>query len=569
MRRIQLFGALCAGLLIFSSTVSADEPKETVPLQEAATSAKATFQPMDSETSQAAKESLLATLKRFDDYLTYGGTRKRNGWRRYLQLEVVEKALQEDPVDLRVVNRSLEKFRAYHSGLERSEFTELRDAMFAYRNAAYFSTTKNIKDQYTFNLEQLSKRLATYAETPNLADASLIGRTIGWLESGAQAESLIKDIRQRYRHPNLFARVSSRFVAAAMESDIDENSGIYDQVGNMSLTGSAHTRARITAVLIPDDDRAYFEIQMLGVANSNTTGSVGPVTIYTTGTTSIDGRKHVMIDADGLHSHPAIAFCVTETNVYALDAPLLIRKIAWRQVSQRKNSSEVAASRKAAGQIAWRMDSQGGEMLAKANEYYNEQFRKPLMRRGEFPQLMKFSTTSDHLFVTMRQANAFQIAAPSEPPSITGDPDLVVRIHESLVSNISEAALGGITLSNAQMREAIRKLLGKVPEELKAGPDTETLSISFSTAQPISLEFADQTVKITIRGRRFTRGKQIIRDAMSVTARYKIELADGGLKLVVVDKTSGLTLLFPHNGTPAGSGIKTTHSSIGKHCVIT
>ncbi len=123
MRRIQLFGALCAGLLIFSSTVSADEPKETVPLQEAATSAKATFQPIDSETSQAAKESLLATLGRFDNYLASGGTRKRNGWRRYLQLEVVEKALQEDPVDLRVVNRSLEKFRAYHSGLERSEFT--------------------------------------------------------------------------------------------------------------------------------------------------------------------------------------------------------------------------------------------------------------------------------------------------------------------------------------------------------------------------------------------------------------------------------------------------------------
>ena len=163
---------------------------------------------------------------------------------------------------------------------------------------------------------------------------------------------------------------------------------------------------------------------------------------------------------------------------------------------------------------------------------FADKFRLPLVRRGGFPQLMQFRTTDDALQVTMLQAGRDQLAAPNTPPALTGKFDLAVRLHESLVGNLSQAVLGGVTLTDERLAEMIKELTGKVPDELAVTDESEPWSITFTSELPIEARFDAQTVKIVIRGKRFGRGDQEVRKLLEISATYAVEKMPDRARLV-------------------------------------
>jgi hypothetical protein len=133
----------------------------------------------------------------------------------------------------------------------------------------------------------------------------------------------------------------------------------------------------------------------------------------------------------------------------------LIERIAWKKAGRSKCEAEQIGSAHAEERIATRMNERAVEMLAEARENYENKFRRPLLRRGEFPQDMKFRTQKGFLNVVWRQASSAQLAAPSVPPSIAGQHDAAVRVHESMVSNFSRAMIGGVTLTDKKLVEML------------------------------------------------------------------------------------------------------------------
>ena len=89
-----------------------------------------------------------------------------------------------------------------------------------------------------------------------------------------------------------------------------------------------------------------------------------------------------------------------------------------------------------------------------------------------------------------------------------------------------------MTLSDADAAKLAEELTGEVPEELQLKEDEDPWSITFDRRQPVRADFRENRVTLAIRGRRFTRGEQVVNQRMEASATYTIEVADGHVKLV-------------------------------------
>ena len=339
-------------------------------------------------------------------------------------------------------------------------------------------------------------------------------------------------MRRRYSHPNLLVRVSERIIAAGIEDNVEDESPIEDYILGTTIYGTGHTKGRVTVQLVSDSRHAALDLCLNGTTTSDTVGYNGPVTIFSNGATRISGRKRLLIDSGGIKVLPATARCDMNSNIWNIEARMrFIQRLAWKKAGRSKHQAERIASRHAERKVSEQMDRQADELLDTAQKDFAEKFRDPLRRRDEFPQILSMRTSEQFLFATLLQANAFQLAASGDPPAFTDGHDLDVRVHQSLINNFAEALLGGVTLTDEKLAQLAKDLAGQVPEELKITPDVDPWSITFTAAQPITLDFAKGRLRIAIRGRRFTRSDRRIDRAMEISATYAMEKTAQGVKL--------------------------------------
>ena len=200
-----------------------------------------------------------------------------------------------------------------------------------------------------------------------------------------------------------------------------------------------------------------------------------------------------------------------------------MRQIAWKKIGESKSEAEQIASQHAEQRVAEQMDREANKMIVDSNKRLNEKVRDPLVRRGQTPAEMNFRTTEDHMFASLLHANAFQLAAFSDPPSLNEGHDLAVRTHESMINNYAESLIGGTTLTDEEAAEMAKGLNNDVvPDKLQIGPEDDPWSITFTRVRPITIVFEEGLVTVTIRGRRFTSGDRTLQ-AMNITAIYAAE----------------------------------------------
>ena len=105
-----------------------------------------------------------------------------------------------------------------------------------------------------------------------------------------------------------------------IEDDVDQTQGVTDNILGTQIYGTARTTGRTSIDLVPNDRSAQLDILLHGTAISNNVGYNGPVTIHSTGATSISGRKVLAMNEDGLYGYPANASCATSTNIYSISS---------------------------------------------------------------------------------------------------------------------------------------------------------------------------------------------------------------------------------------------------------
>lgn len=496
------------------------------------------FQPISSDRVAAARRDLLNAMRALEQFLASGNAEKAAAWKHYLRWDALQAALNTganpNPADLDSI---AERYSANHSGLELAPFTEMRRALRQYARAVYYGGGDQVKNAYVQHLDDLAKRLESYSNSPTTEDASAIGRSLGWLERGGQVPHLIRSVRSSFSRPNFYAVASRRLIAAGVETNdarekLNRPQYVHDLILKTSLHGTAYPSLDMELLFVPSDDRATFDLRLFGSATSSNVGYRGPVTVYTTGYTTINAAKKVYFDERGISSDNSLADCSTSSNIYDIAANCgLIERMAWQQAGRSKGQAESIASAHAETRIERQVDREVEPRLADANQSYGERFRNRLVRRDSFPRVFRVSTTDAVMLVKMIHATPSQTASNTDPPELSGDHDLSVRVHESLVVNFGESLLGGETLTDERLVELLQESKAEVPEELQITPDKDPWSITFTQEQPVFATFAGDEVRIVVRGRRFTRGDQEVRAVMEISAKYKLEKSGIGSKL--------------------------------------
>src|SRR6185369_9297413 len=104
---------------------------------------------------------------------------------------------------------------------------------------------------------------------------------------------------------------SRRFAASGIERDIDQVTAVNDNILGTQLHGTARLVGHTTLALQENPTAANMNILLGGTAWSNNVGYNGPVTIYSTGVTSVSARKTILMNADGMFGYASQASCGT------------------------------------------------------------------------------------------------------------------------------------------------------------------------------------------------------------------------------------------------------------------
>ena len=518
-------------------------------LAEHALAAGRDFQPKTARDVEGAIEQLQVAMQSLEQFLARD-TSPTTDWKMHLRWEdTTELLAQEKTPELRALREILQRYRQNIPGIEREPFTRVRDKLETLSNTILYSNAQ-ITKVYQQRVKQLADRLTAYSETSNADDGFLIGRLSGFLQQGGQVDSLVTSIHHHFSHPNLMLSVSQDLIMRLLSQQVEDTMPLEDRINGTTLRGTVHTVGNVTVELVDNPSRGNLRVRLQGNAKSKSIGTNLGVTVHTTGNTKIDASKLIHLDAFGLHPQPASANCETESSIDSISArSRCIEKIAWRRAFASQSQGEQMASRRAEQQVAERVDQQTTEMLKDANHFLQEQFRQPMIRRNAFPRLFEFATIDGHLKLRMQQSNDRQMAAPGPAPQHNGTPDVGIKIHESLVGNLSEAILGGTVLTGDSLQGLLEDLGAEVPAELQ-GDTGEPWSITFSSNRPIRVSFQDNITSISIRGRRFTRGDTVVGNVIDITARYALDMTPTGLKLkrqgdVEVDYVNRRTLGVP------------------------
>ncbi len=500
--RLALVALVCA-LAAWASNARADEALDSAAgLSAACRNAAAQFHPIAPTDIQQVKDELIDALGRLDARLSQDGP-NGEAWRSYLKIAATKEALQGDGAPRKLLRDIWKLYKADHEGLELVWFVDVQHGLDNYLSIlAVAANQEKVRADFQSRLDRLAAVLERYAAKPTTEDAEVINEMVNWLQVAHQAPELVRAIGQCLVHPNVYASISADVVGAGFAEQINETMSIQDCILGTAVTTCAHTVGETHAVLRPSDDVGVIDTLFRGVADGNSVGYHHPVTIYSSSTTELSACKRLWISQDGLSSHPSIACAAAHIEVHDIQHckdRQMIERMAWRKAGKQHSEAESIASSHAEQRLNERVDDRAAEPLQRANREYVDKFQRPFSQRKLFPQMLRFSTAEQALSVAGLQASGGRAAAAGVPPTV-GAGDMTLRLHESMINNLAFDALAGRTIHEEKAQATAVNVLGRLPEKMKGDEDGRPWAIPFAARQPISVSFADNGFRITIRG---------------------------------------------------------------------
>lgn len=510
--------------------------------------AKAMFVARDGADLADAKTELLLAIDRLDTRLKAAGE-GAEAWRVFLKWDAMHEQLaSEAGPDLRVLDAIHARYVSGHEGLGLIWFDDVRLTLKGYLYTARSIENAPPREQFENLLDVLADRLEAYRESPAADNAIVIGQGLEWLNDAGQVDWLIRAVRHHWVQPNLAVHVSQKLIAAGMARQIDDTEPVRDCILGTDIHATAHTVGEVDVQLGNSPDHALIYAVMSGTTETEGIGYNGPVRIYHVGSAEVSSRKAIMADAEHVWSSPAEAKAVLTTTITAIKSrrdSALIEKFAWKRAGKQKPKADCIATQHAEQRIGRRVDEEADELVRKMNQAYQDKFRKPLSDRKLFPQQLDISSTESAIGVLALEAGPFDLGAAGDPPLVAGQHDLTVRVHESMINNLTAQALGGMILQEERVRAMLGEIVGSLPERFQAEQASESWGITFARVKPITVTFDDDRFSVTVRGRKYIRDEKEY-PGMNVSVTYKIERTGGQVRAV----RQGQPEIFPPGFVP-------------------
>jgi hypothetical protein len=535
--------------------------------------ARDNFKPITDDQLAAAKADLTKQLQTLENFV---GPKSTNGkqWITYLSLDDTNQQLSAEKPELAPLMVTYGQLNRDENGLELAPFRNVSATLWKFINLSGLSRADNQADVYGKKLDVLAGELDEYQKQPTAALASSIGRRIEVFNVLGQSPELLVAVKNKFAQPNALVDASSKLLSASAGDTINRVDPVTDNILGTSIRGTGHTTGSIVAKTVPSADHATVELTTKGHTESQNVGRNGPAVIRSTAHTDFTANKTVELSDPAFQSKPARVNASVKSDVHSVTkaggglGSNLVSRMGMQQVQQKHAQADSIATNHAQGRISQRVNQEVSDRLAKARKRYDNDYRLPLARKGQLPDDIRFSTTDDALLVQLTQASRAQLGAPTAPPALPADKDLVLRVHESATNNYLASLLGGATISEDDpehgtkadvplpqwLKDAWEKRLDK--HAAAGDADFQPWSLKFNSERPIEVAFTDDNkVRVTLHIAHLASGHDFTR--WDVTGTFTPELADGGVTLRRDDLDAypvgpDLKPLASHSSTQAG-----------------
>lgn len=545
------------------SAVAALLPVAAAPAQEnlaeLVAAARQDFRPVSREQLASAREELMQRMYRLEQFVD---ARSDNGqrWLRFLRWNDLHAGLTADDSDaIAAFDATLRQLRRDENGLELPQFRQTAHRLEHYRNLFAVSRWENPAELYGRQLDALERDLpALHSDRTPALEASA-GQRLHILADLGQADRLLAAVRREHVRPNAFIDISTQLVAAGIEP-INRRECITDNILGTRIRGNAHTLGNVSVSAVPAADRMVVEFISHGRSHSENVGRNGPAVIRATAQTDFTATKRVELCDSRFTTQPARADAASHSDIHSISkqggglGSRFVSRVGWQRAQQNHSRADAIAADHAEDRVERQFNRELDEQIADARQRYEREFRRPLVRRDEFPQSIRFSSGGNLLSVEATQANTGQLGASSEPPPTPLGFDATLRLHETAINNYVAIYLSGVTASETNPAEGM-KFDAKLPTWMQdawqprqagqdgaatagAQPPFKPWSMTFRP-RPISVEFRDGSVELTTHIARLKSGDQTFSD-WDIKGRYQPELVDGG---VVLRRAGELTVL--------------------------
>lgn len=513
-----------------SAWASALPPPPATDLAKLLRDAKSKYVARSQADADSARAAVRTSLDQLNRYLASGP--QGPGWRTFLYIEALENQLKSATPDVEELRQIQRQFVSGKVGLELPIFANVGRSLDTYVDRLTTVDSPKTREQFAAQLEALAAGVEKLQKDPTAE----VTAAYEWLSTADQVRPLLAAVRHHYSKPNLHVDVSGKFMASRANRMVDDIGPVRDVILGTRISGTGHTRGTISLNLIPDNNRAVYELLFSGNVASTTVGRNGPAVIHSLGNTAFTARKRILLDSMGLSQIDASTQAVTSSKTTGVGVTIkipivkgIVRKIATQKVAEKKGQGNYIGARHAEVRINHRFDEEVWNNLASAHQKFQDVLVLPAKRYGQPSDQLHFSTTDSQLKVVGMHANRLQLAAPISPPAVDGA-DLAVRLHESTVNNLAES-IAGQTWQDQHLKAQLAKVV-EIPKQWEPESDEEKEpgTITFADEKPITLQIADGGATLTIRAQGFTRGEKQY-EGMDISVTYKLAKSDKGVVL--------------------------------------
>ncbi len=420
-------------------------------------------------------------------------------------------------------------------------------------------------------------------------DVAQLERLLGGLSDANQATALVSQIRSHFSKPNLRGWVDGRTITDALSRPINNPNDVNDCILGTRMLGRARITGHVTSQLLPSDQYVRLMVRMDGTFTSTARGFHKPITLDTTGLGKVYAARQFAITEKGITLGETIATADLSTQIRRINHPLkLVRKIALRKAAEQRPLAEAISSNKLRDQTLEGFDEQTAEAAKREFPSIDEAIT-PWFLRLDFPTLTRsIGSTSEAVYSRANLQRPFGLAALAEPPPLAtirsvdgegvhpGGYFSAVQVHQSVLDNTIVNLLAGQTLSPAKINELVAALGIPIPAQVTSSPaikaavtstgvepldlDIDDLSVDdvveavaeaeppeefevdLHDFRPVFVEAVDQSLRIGLRGTRFSQGDREISRTLEVAATYRPVISDGAMWLI---RDEEVDLSFP------------------------
>ncbi len=407
----------------------------------------------------------------------------------------------------------------------------------------FYATDDNLANQHEEKIETLSEVIAGLDDPNARRDIARVGGLLGWLDAADQSRGLASTIRARHSLPNFELSVSKNLINQIAAQDVSDGRRLNELMLGRLIRGEAYTNGRLEVDFVDDPNQANISLHLFGSVDSQTHTNTRSLTSYAGGTGQFEARRTILANVGGLISGEPYGAANIRTQFYGIDSRFkLIQRAAQNEYLKTKEQSEINSSANLKRQMMERFASESDEAI----ENGRETMSKLAGRIADSSRLLPafhLRTSSDRLYAIGQKDSASELGATVQHDVSFHEPDVAIRMHESLLCNYINSGFAGRKLTNVQIVEQIIEVAarfnnGEIPEELlklrgeQLKEENEQFSITFAADRPIQIEFRENSLFLTIYGIRFAQGRSRITGGLSIQVKFLIKQIGNELRLV-------------------------------------